>query len=269
MRWLLRKFKLYPNAYYNYLKGRKEAYRAEKAKAQRKIVTLYHDLHGVPGYRMMQKLLIPYGHVYCNATIHKYMKELGIRSIVRRKKPGFRKGTLHTVFPNLLNQNFNVDEPNRIWCTDFTYLYLKGGKVRYNCTIIDLYDRSVVATLNSDQITSELAKKTMKLAIERHKPGKGLLIHSDQGSQFTSKDFNQFCETHFIQQSMSRTGCPFDNAPMERYFNTLKNECTNLFVFKTESEIDTAIADFAYGWYNRVRPHTYNRGLPPIVARVA
>lgn len=218
---------------------------------------------------MMQKLLIPHGFVLSQVTIHKYMKELGLRSIVRRKKPDYRKGSAHKVFPDLLNQNFYAEKPNRIWCVDFTYLYLKDGKVRYNCTIIDLYDRSVIATVNGAHITTELALRALLIAVKRHKPAEGLILHSDQGSQFTSKEFVRSCEALFIQQSMSRTGCPYDNAPIERYFNTLKHEQIYLFEYRTERELDAAVAEFAYAWYNRVRPHTFNGGLTPAAARVA
>jgi len=218
---------------------------------------------------MMQKLLIPYGFVLSQVTIHKYMKELGLKSIVRRKKSGYRKGSAHKVFPDLLNQKFSAEGPNRIWCVDFTYLYLKGGKVRYNCTIIDLYDRSVVATVNGAHITTELALCALLIAVKRHKPAKGLILHSDQGSQFTSKEFVRSCEALFIQQSMSRAGCPYDNAPIERYFNTLKHELIHLFEYRTEGELDAAVAEFAYAWYNRARPHTFNGGLTPAAARVA
>ena len=91
-------------------------------------------------------------------TIHKYMnKELHLHCIRRRKRPGYKKGHAHKIFPNLLRQNFEIDKPNKVWCTDFTYLYLTNGNVRYNCTIIDLYDRSVVLSANDRFITSDLA----------------------------------------------------------------------------------------------------------------
>lgn len=269
LRWLFRKLNVHPNGYYNYLKRRKQAYLRKKAEVQRKMVSIYHERQGIPGYRMMQKLLIPHGFVLSQVTIHKYMKELGLKSIVRRKKPGYRKGPVHKVFPNLLNQDFRAEGLNQIWCVDFTYLYLKGRKVRYNCSIIDLYDRSIVATVNGDHITTELALRALLIAIKRYKPARGLIFHSDQGSQFTSKEFVRFCEAHYIQQSMSRAGCPYDNAPIERYFNTLKCELIYLFEYETERELDTAVAEFAYGWYNRIRPHTYNQGLTPAAARVA
>lgn len=152
---------------------------------------------------------------------------------------------------------------------DFTYLYLRSGKVRYNCSIIDLHDRSIVASVNGEYITTELAIKTLKTAITHHKPKKGLIIHTDQGSQFTSKGFIDFCASKFMQQSMSRAGCPYDNAPIERYFNTLKHELIKLFSYRTEKQLDFAVQNFAYGWYNRIRPHTYNDGLTPAAARLA
>ena len=109
MNWLLRKFKIYSNAYYNFPKNRKSIYREEKAKTQRKISEVYHKANGVPGYRMMRNLLVPYGFIYCNTTIYKYMLELGLQCIVRRKKPNYQKGKVSKLFPNLLNQNFDME----------------------------------------------------------------------------------------------------------------------------------------------------------------
>lgn len=91
--------------------------------------------------------------------------DLGLFSIVRRKKPGYKKGAVNEVFPNLLQQKFTVEKPNRIWCTDFTYLPLTDGSMRYNCTIIDLFDRSVVASVTGKNITSQLAAETLGTAL--------------------------------------------------------------------------------------------------------
>ncbi|WMJ22168.1 IS3 family transposase [Paludicola sp. MB14-C6] len=186
----------------------------------------------------MRDLLIPYGFTYCYSTIYKYMFELGLNSIVRKKKPIYNKGIPNKIFLNLVNQNFDVEQPNMVWCTDFTYLPQKDGVMRYNCSIIDLYDRSAVATLDGNHITAELGIETLKIAIKRYKPPRGLILHSDQGSQFTSKEFNDYCQKAHIQQSMSRAGCPYDNAPMERFYNTLKNEFFNLFTFQSADEMD-------------------------------
>ena len=203
-------------------------------------------------------------------TVHKYMNsEMHLYSVTRRKRPDYRKGTPHKVFPNLLDQNFQAEKINQKWCTDFTYLLLTDGSKRYNCTIIDLHDRSVVASITDRNITADLAKRTLEKAIHSQ-PGidlSKLLLHSDQGSQYTSKEFTEFCEELGITQSMSKAGYPYDNAPMERYFNTLKNDLIYQHYYHTEEELYTAIEEFAYVQYNHVRPHSYNNYKTPYEAR--
>lgn len=104
------------------------------------------------------------------------------------QKPGYEHGNPHKVFDNKLKQNFTADEINRKWCTDFTYLFLANHEVRYNCTIIDLHDRSVIASITDRNITSDLAIRTLRKALESQPTIKdGLILHSDQGSQYTSK----------------------------------------------------------------------------------
>ena len=111
-------------------------------------------------------------------------------------------------------------------------LFLSDGEVRYNCSILDLHGRSIVASITDRNITSDLAIRTLQKALASQPKIKGeLILHSDQGSQFTSKAFVEFCESAHETQSMSKAGYPYDNAPMERYFNTLKNECINLYEF--------------------------------------
>ena len=195
-------------------------------------------------------------------------KELGLQSVTRRKRPGYRKGKPHRVFPNLLEQDFACDEINSKWCTDFTCLFLDDGSKRYNCTILDLHDRSVVASITDRNITADLAIRTLRKAIESQPEIKGLLIlHSDQGSQYTSREFTEYCERMKVTQSMSKAGCPYDNAPMERYFNTLKNEWANEHSYKTEAELYRSVEEYAYVTYNHARPHSYNGYHTPFEAR--
>ena len=155
------------------------------------------------------------------------------------------------------------------WCTDFTYLFLTDGSKRYNCTIIDLHDRSVIASITDKHITADLAKKTLQKAIDSQLglDTNHLILHSDQGSQFTSKAFTEYCESVGITQSMSKAGYPYDNAPMERYYNTLKNELINHHYYHSEKELYTSIEEFAYVYYNHERPHSYNNYKTPFEAR--
>ena len=174
----------------------------------------------------MQVYLRRKGTYISCATVPKYMKKMQLFSVSRRKKPGYVHGAAHKVYDNRLKQNFHAKKRNRKWCTDFTYLTLADGSKRYNCTIIDLYDRSVTASITDRKITSDLEKRTLEKAI-RSQSGidlKQLVLHSDQGSQYTSREFTEFCIEKGITQSMSKAGYPYDNAPMERYFNTLKTE---------------------------------------------
>lgn len=269
LRWLFRRFNISPNAYYNFLKDRKSNYRARKQRIYDEINEIYHETEGRLGHRNMKTFLERKGTICSKTTVHKYMnKELELISIVKRKKPGYKKGHAHKIFPNLLNQDFTANKANHIWCTDFTYLFLADGSKRYNCTILDIYDRSVIASLNGKEMTSELAINTLKKAIaSQPRITNKLILHSDQGSQYTSKEFVDFCESIKIQQSMSKAGCPYDNAPMERYFNTLKDELIYHHYYHNDKELDESINGFAYIWYNHVRPHTFNGGLTPFEAR--
>ena len=269
LRWLLNRMGICPNAYYNYQKHTKAGYEASKAAVCNEIASIFHELKGIIGHRAMRIFLERKGIILSKTTVHKYMnKELNLYCICRRKKPGYRKGHAHRIFPNLLNQNFSVSEQNRVWCTDFTYLFLSNGTVRYNCTIIDLHDRSVVASENGSWITSELAIRTLEKALEATGcKSEELILHSDQGSQFTSLEFISYCEEKGITQSMSRAGCPYDNAPMERYYNTLKAELVYQFNFDTVAELDYSVAEYSYGWYNQIRPHSYDGYLTPFEKR--
>jgi transposase InsO family protein len=195
--------------------------------------------------------------------------EMKLYSITRRKRPNYEYCKPHKIFENKLNQEFHADKINQKWCTDFTYLFLTDGSKRYNCTIIDLHDRSVIASITDRHITSDLAKRTLQKAIQSQKgikPDK-LILHSDQGSQFTSKEFTEFCSKLGLTQSMSKAGYPYDNAPMERYFNTLKNNLINHHYYRSEKELYEAVEEFAYVEYNHSRPHSYNNYKTPFEAR--
>ena len=207
-----------------------------------------------------------YGYEVSNTTMHKYMnKELNLCAVIMHSKPGYKAGKKNKIFDNLLNENFTVNCKNKVWCTDFTYMRQPNGKFRYNCSIIDLYDRSAVASLNSDYINTDLAINTLKTALEKENYPK-VILHSDQGVQFTSWEFVNFCKDNNITQSMSKAGCPYDNAPMERFYNTFKSSFYNVTSFSNVKMMDELTMKYI-NWYNYVRPHSYNNYLTPMEAR--
>ena len=208
------------NCYYKYLKDNKCDYHKQREFIYERIKYIFYNNNRTVGHRAMKVFLLWYVIHLSKTTVHKYMnKALNLAAFIIRKKSGYTSGKKHKIFDNILNQNFTASEKNKVWCTDFTYMRVSGGKFRYNCTIIDLYDRSVVASVNSKHINTDLAIETLTMALKQeHKP-KGIILHSDQGVQFTSWDFVMFCKRHGIIQSMSKAGCPYDNAPMEARFN--------------------------------------------------
>lgn len=182
-------------------------------------------------------------------TVLKYIRELKLRSVVMPKKPEYHKGDCYKKFDNLLKRDFTASRENEKWCTELTYLHLADGSKRYNCSIIDLYDKSVLATMNSKRIDAELAIRTLKAALENQSVPEGLILHSDQGSQYTSRVFTEFCEEKHITQSMSRAGCPYDNSPMESFYGTFKAEFIRQNSFETDIELNKSTLDYVYGYY--------------------
>jgi Transposase and inactivated derivatives len=142
-----------------------------------------------------------------------------------------------------------------------------NGKLRYNCTLIDLYDRYIVSSMNGSYINSRLAIETLQKALLKENYPKGLILHSNQGGQYSWWEFTMFCNNHGLRQSMSKAGCPYDNAPMERYYNTFKNSFYYINCFESIKAMDDA-TDRYVNYYNYVRPHSYNDYLTPMEARM-
>lgn len=118
-----------------------------------------------------------------------------------------------------------------------------------------------MASKCSTNITADLAIDTLREALQTHQPAPGLIIHSDQGSQYTSKAFIEFCDTNKIKQSMSKAGCPYDNAPMESFYGKLKSEHLNHYNIKDTSHLNELINDYIFRYYHHKRPHSSLNGL--------
>ena len=170
LRWLCRKFGISPNGYYNYLKNTKGEYHEQREVIYERIKYIYYNNNRTVGHRAMRVFLARYGIHISKTTVHKYMnKTLNLAAIIMRKKSGYTAGKKHKIFNNLLCQNFTVDHKNKVWCTDFTYMRQPNGRFKYNCTIIDLFDRSAISSVNSDYINTDLAKETLKIALKQEK----------------------------------------------------------------------------------------------------
>jgi len=158
----------------------------------------------------------------------------------------------YPVAPNLLNQNFHVDDPNKVRVTDISYIGTDEGWL-YLDTVKDLFDRQIVGFTTGNFINTELCKRALLLAIRRYKPGRGLIHHSDRGVQYASKDYQKLLQQNYMICSMSRMGVPYDNACAETFFSTIKLEMIYQERFKTRAQAQAAIFEYIEIYYNRQR----------------
>ena len=177
------------------------------------------------GYRRVcEGLLIKYGVMFNHKKVQRIMNKYNIKpQYTRKKKCSSYKRIEANVKPNLVKRKFNVDKENKVWTTDITYLIF-NGKRAYLSTILDLYDRKVVAYKISKYNDLNIVIDTLNEAIAKRKDVNGLIIHSDQGYQYTSFQYKAICESNGIQISMSRKGTPIDDSPMESFHAILKKE---------------------------------------------
>ena len=163
---------------------------------------------------------------------------------------------------NLLSQRFDQKAPNMVWVCDFTYVNV-GGKFHYICAILDLYARKVIACRVSSKIDRFLAIDTLQDAVRLRGISKGVMFHTDQGSQFTSRDFRKVIDELGMIQSFSAKGHPYDNAVMECFFKYLKKEELDRRSFQSIEQLKQSLLSYISGFYNARRPHSLNHGLSP------
>ena len=190
------------------------------------IKEIFDDSKGTYGYRrIVEGLKIKYGVVMNGKKVLRIMKKYNLMPeyIRKAKKKNKNERIEDNVKPNLLNRNFITDTPNKVWDTDVTYLIFKGSRA-YLSTIIDLYDRKVVAYKISKRNDNKLVMDTLNEAITKRKDVSGLILHSDQGFQYTSYEYKAICESNGITISMARKGTPIDDSPIESWHSLLKKE---------------------------------------------
>ena len=188
--------------------------------------------------------------------VARLMAENGIRVKTRRK---YRTTTdsrhSYRVAKNLLARKFTVDHPDTVWVSDITYIWTSEGWL-YLAGVVDLYSRMVVGWSMSHRITKQLTLDALSQAIGRRRPRPGLLHHSDRGSQYAAGDYQDLLKAHQMLCSMSRKGDPWDNAPMESFFGTLKTELIHRQKFTTREDAKMKVFEYIEMFYNRERRHS-------------
>ena len=194
----------------------------------------------------------------CGRSRAKTIMQLAGVEAKQKKKFKATTDSNHTreVFPNLLQRAFTVSRPNIAWVSDITYIWTTAGWL-YLAVVIDLFNREVVGWSLGERIDRHLVINATRMAIWKQKPDKGLIFHSDRGSQYCSNDFKEYIAGHKISGSMSRKGNCWDNAVAESFFGSLKKERVHSMNYKTREEAKADIIDYIEMFYNSFRRHSH------------
>lgn len=219
---------------------------------------------GVYGYRKITDDLHDLGECCGKNRIYRLMKAEGLRSQTGyHRRPGKRYGRPSVVAPNHVQQQFDVQEPNKVWVTDITYIRTHEGWL-YLSVVLDLFSRQVIGWSMQQRIDRELAINALLMAVWRRQPKDEVIVHSDQGSQFSSYDWQDFLKAHNLVGSMSRRGNCYDNAVAESFFQLLKRERIKRRIYTDREEARSDVFDYIEMFYNPKRRHGYNNRLSPV-----
>jgi transposase InsO family protein len=195
--------------------------------------------------------------------VAKRMRALGLRAKAAKKFKATTQSKHNLpVAPNRLEQDFTAAAANRKWVSDITYLWTEAGWL-YLAVVLDLYSRAVVGWAMAERMTRELVIAALTMAVWRRRPGRGLVVHSDRGSQYASGDYQEALETHGFLCSMSKKGDCYDNAAMESFFHSLKVEQVNGCRYQTREEAKADVFEYIETYYNPVRRHSTLNYLSP------
>ena len=218
---------------------------------------------GVYGYRKIHTDLRDLGEACGANRVYRLMRLAGLKAQVGYRKPRHRGGMAHAALPNRLDRQFNPAEPDQAWVTDITYIRTHEGWL-YLGVVMDLFSRRIVGWSMQSRITKELVLDALLMAVCRRCPKNEVLVHSDQGSQYTSHDWAEFLKAHGLEGSMSRRGNCHDNAVAESFFQLLKREPVRQKIYSSCDAARSDLFDYIELFYNPKRRHGSNDQLSPV-----
>lgn len=231
----------------------KESYRIE---IKQKISKSYHESFGTYGSPRVRNDLVEWGYGVSEKTVARYMKDLNLTALPQNKFTITTDSNHdYKIYPNIVDREFNVHEPNKVWVSDITYIWTMEGWV-YLSSVMDLYSRKIVGWNLDFHLKKELSIKALNMAITTRQPGQGIIHHSDRGSQYCSNDYIDILEANQFQISMSRKGDPYDNACIESFHATLKKDLIYRKKFQTRAEAIKVINYYISSFYNERRKHS-------------
>ena len=254
------------SSYYKWLRGDHGAQETKDGELIDGICVLYRESNGIFGYRRMQLNLVRRFRLHANRKrVYRVMRAIGLKSVIRRKRPGYVRTTTEIVAENVLKREFTADQLNEKWLTDVTEFKYGDGRKLYLSAILDLKDKSIVSWSIGSSNNTSLVFETFDAAVQKY-PDAGPLFHSDRGFQYTGRQFRAKLNARGMTQSMSRVGCCIDNGPMEAFWGTLKAEMYYLRKFQDRERLERAIEDYIR-FYNNGRFQEKLGGLAPLEYR--
>ena len=236
-----------------------------KRKLLNDIGDAYKESNGSAGARSIASIITARGTPLSRYRAGRIMAQMNLVSCQVLGHKYKKAKQEHVAIPNHLSREFTVDKPNRVWCGDVTYIWA-GNRWAYLAVVMDLHTRKPVGWAMSLSPDTELTGKALSMAFEARGKPKEVMFHSDQGSHYISQKYRQLLWRHQIKHSMSRRGNCWDNAPMERFFRSLKTEWVPTLGYRTFIETNYSIIDYIVGYYSLTRPHRHNNGLSPNTA---
>lgn len=239
-------------------------------KAQRQLDEYVRDIHihyPSMGYRQIRDaLLLQTGWKVCDLSVWKSMKRLHIKGYVRRRKYSCRPGNEHQIYPNLLNRMFHADLPLQKVVTDITYIKHHGTWFFLVC-FLDLFNNEILEWDLSNTFDNTFVINAARRLLEKAKStGYPILLHSDQGNQYSSAGYCALLREYNAVQSMSRAGTPRDNAVMESFFGRFKDVLRFQFRYWEHDDLSATVSK-AIHYFNNIRPSRKLNGKPPVLFR--
>ncbi|HBS0629803.1 TPA: IS3 family transposase, partial [Klebsiella pneumoniae] len=262
VRLLCRVLDVHPSGFYAWLQHPHSQRHQADLRLTGQIKQFWLESGGVYGYRKIHLDLRDSGQQCGVNRVWRLMKRAGIKAQVGYRSPRARKGEASIVSPNRLQRQFNPDAPDERWVTDITYIRTHEGWL-YLAVVVDLFSRKIIGWSMQSRMTKDIVLNALLMAVWRRNPQKQVLVHSDQGSQYTSHEWQSFLKSHGLEGSMSRRGNCHDNAVAESFFQLLKRERIKKKIYGTREEARSDIFDYIEMFYNSKRRHGSSDQMSP------
>ena len=263
MRILCRVLEVSRSGYYAWRARKPSARDLEDERLRPKIAAAFETGRGTYGSPRVRDELIDQGFEIGRKRVTRLMREMGLQGVTPRK---FRVTTDsdhdHPIAENVLDRNFEASGPNEKWATDITYVWTGEGWL-YLAVVMDLYSRRIVGWSTADHLETGLCLDALQRALGHRTGIDGLIHHSDRGVQYASTRYREALDAQGIVCSMSRRANCWDNAVVESFFGTLKNELVYRRPWSTREEVRDAISEYIEIFYNRIRRHSTIGGMSP------